>query len=153
MIRSVQYLALCGTALMLAYCGVGCCLWEPIPVAQCGAGVEPGLSLTVLNRPADELPLLIAGRACGGTIDAATLADEYEVVVYALTDKYYVQPFADQFRVKVCPSGYFTVRSHTATQLHAFLARRGLEIWPTRADTLPQVDGEAIIAEAVWERS
>ncbi len=153
MTRPVRSLVLCGMGVTLACWVAGCCGWEAIPVAECGTGSQPGLSLTVQNRPADELPLLVAGRACGGAIDAFTLADEYEVVVYAFTDKYYVQPFADQFRLKMCPSGYFTVRSHTATRLHAFLSRRGLEIWPTRTDTLPQVDGEAIIAEVVWQRS
>jgi hypothetical protein len=152
MLRVQRLLVLGGVGTMLACWGAGCCAWEVVPVAECGTGSEPGLSLTVQNRPADELPLLVAGRACGQAIDAVTLADEYEVVLYAFTDKYYVQPFADRFRLKVCPSGYFTVRSHTATRLHAFLARRGLDIWPTRADTLPQVDGEAVIAEAVWDR-
>ncbi len=143
---------LTGLGALAWFGATGCCLWEPVAVDACSDDAVPSLSLVVLSRPADELPLLVAGRACGGTIDAVALAGEYEVVVYAFTDKYYVQPYADQFRLKVCSSGYFTTRSHQATRLHAFLARRGMDIWSTQADTLPQVDGDAVIGEAVWTR-
>jgi len=84
-------------------------------------------------------------------MDPERLAAEFEVVVYAQTDKYYVQPFTVDSRHILCNSGYFQTGSHDSMAFHAFLAQQGCTNWPSPATSLPLVDGTCVLAEAeLW---
>ncbi len=105
--------------------------------------------MLTLRRQAAELPFVVEGRACGGTtISADTLSAEYEVIYYVLTDKWYIQPFVNDFRHPISSLGLFSGEAHSGTYVHAFLARKGLTVWPANTQDLPEVDGVDVIAEA-----
>lgn len=147
------YIANALLSVMMSLTSTSCCL-ETVAVPDCADTIEPNLLLRVVRQvdPEDllspELPFLVAGRACGGeTVAAATLAADYEIVVYVKTDKYYIQPFADHSRHSICPSGYFRSDSHEGNEFQVFLARAGQE-WPLATASLPAVDGMEIVAEA-----
>lgn len=118
-------------------------------VPPCEDLPAPYLILTAAFVPTDsDVPISVIGRACGGdNVDPLTLSSAYEVIVYAHSDQWYVQPLEIGFRENLNSHGYFMMRSHSGDRIHAFLAVRGLP-WETRIDTLPAVDGEYIIAEA-----
>lgn len=106
------------------------------------------LTATYLPVPGGDLPVSIVGRACGGgAIDPLTLSSAYDVIIYAHTDKWYVQPFEISFHHSVNQYGYLMTRSHYGDRIHAFVAVRGLS-WSAELGALPAVDGEFIVAEA-----
>ncbi len=119
-------------------------------VPPCEEREEPYLLLTATAGFGDP-PISVVGRACGGAaFDPTMLASDYEVIVYAHTNKWYVQPFEASFREPINENGYFMTRSHEGDRVHAFVAQRGMA-WDPVLDLLPSVDGVFIIAEAEAE--
>ena len=102
--------------------GASCC---PPPPAECTNTTTPTLVVQI-SRSFSELPLSVTGWACGGPgIDDQQLTEEYEVIVYVRTDKWYIQPFASGFRHRLQPGGCFNASAHDGDPVHVFLARRG----------------------------
>jgi hypothetical protein len=117
----------------------------------CDVGACPGATVPSLVLTATAGGTLVAGRACGGSaVDPVTLANDYEVIVYAETDTNYIQPSTIDFRHPILPDGYFDTWSHSANVIHAFLVRRGLD-WVGQTRFLPPVDGQQIIARADYD--
>jgi hypothetical protein len=129
-----------------------------IAVTSCGLDVPPcpddGSTNLILRAsdnvfpvPDRDTPVLVQGRACTGPeISAEALTQDYEIILYAETDRFYIQPFADRrAHIRIRADGRFSTYSHEANCLHVILTPRGIH-WPAQLTALPDVSGPGILA-------
>lgn len=76
------------------------------------------------------------------------LARTHEIVFYALTDEWWLQPRSDDFRIQADPDGYFEVYSRSARSVYLMLVTKGEGQFPERAARsrhFPFPDGRHIL--------
>jgi exo-beta-1,3-glucanase (GH17 family) len=128
------------------------CLCEDIPA--CSDGGAPEIHIQVFDEvfppPNPEFPYLVVGSACpGSSIENEEWESEYEIILYARTDQYYIQPTQADYRIAIRQGGCFRSYSHRGDCFVAFLVRRGLT-WPVTATAaeLPVVDAHDVITQS-----
>ncbi len=76
------------------------------------------------------------------------LIDTHEIVFYALTDVWWIQPQADHYRIQANEDGYFEVFCNSARSVYVMVVRKGEGTFPETAPRtrfLPFPDGRYIL--------
>lgn len=76
------------------------------------------------------------------------LVGSHEIIFYALTDEWWLQPRSDDFRIQTDPDGYFEVFSRDARSVYLMVVRTGEGDFPERAARnreFPFPDGQHIL--------
>jgi hypothetical protein len=76
------------------------------------------------------------------------LIDTHEIVFYALTDAWWIQPQADHYRIQASEDGYFEVFCNSARSVYVMVVRKGEGEFPEtapRSRFFPFPDGRHIL--------
>jgi hypothetical protein len=76
------------------------------------------------------------------------LVETHEIVFYALTDAWWIQPSTDDFRITVNDDGYFEAFCNSARSIYVMVVRKGEGEFPEsapRSRFLPFPDGKHIL--------
>lgn len=76
------------------------------------------------------------------------LVDTHEIVFYALTDAWWIQPNTDDFRISANEDGYFEAFCHSARSIYVMVVRKGEGEFPesvSRTRYLPFPDSNHIL--------
>jgi hypothetical protein len=74
---------------------------------------------------------------------------QYNIIIYALTDVWWIQPLADNFQIPVAHDGYFESYINVATELYIMLVDKNFDNFPetiTNRDGLPKMDNQFVIS-------
>lgn len=124
----------------------------PPPPVSPTVEAKPTIQITITEVPPysfggpDEL-YPISGKV-SGTLSRAALS-EYQVVLYALTDTWYVQPFTGGLSFTAIDAhGNFSNQTHGGASYAALLVKKSFTNPPAKTIRLPEV-GEVVVAVSV----
>jgi hypothetical protein len=125
--------------------------FTPAAAAVQGAGIaQPRVEITDVP-PAGEGPtrrMRIAGTVSGVDLEAC---GDCRIVLYAETDVYYVQPFANAPFTTIRANGTWETRTHLGYYYVALLVRASYRP-PSKTDTLPEIGGAVLALTRVPAR-